>query len=232
MRERPILFLQSMVRALLAGTKTQTRRIITARNTLIDGGPTNATQWARLDWSGYIPVYDGPSPAGNPGPYLHVYDRETPGERTPRRHRIYCRMQPGDRLWIRETFSGSIAYERLGYPLREWGNKIWYWADGNPPRGDWTKPRPSIHLPRALSRITLEITSICVERLQDISEADAKAEGCAPAWLDEDDGETVHVHSKPTYRRGYARLWRDLHGDDSWRANPWVWVIAFRRVDA
>jgi hypothetical protein len=127
---------------------------------------------------------------------------------------------PGDRLWVRETFAGSIAYERHGYALKDWGNKLWYVADGEPRSGQWTRPRPSIHMPRCLSRITLEVTGVRVEQLQDISEPDARAEGFelgAPPCID-------------APLRWYRYLWDQINGAGSWDANPWVWCVAFRRV--
>lgn len=184
--ERPILFSAPMIRALLAGTKTQTRRVVKPQPDE-DGLARLAGQWIWHDTS----------------------------ERTFR-----CPYgQPGERLWVRENFSGSIAYERHGYPLKEWGNKIWYWADGNPQRGDWTKPRPSIHMPRHLSRITLELTEVRVERLQDISEADALAEGVA---------NSLHLPGGRFANENYAHLWDAINGPGSWDANPFVWCVAFK----
>jgi hypothetical protein len=69
-----------------------------------------------------------------------------------------------------------------------------------------------------------------VERLHDIIEWDAQAEGVAPSWLDADDNTTVHHNSRPTYRQGFARLWRDIHGPSAWDANPWVVAVSFERV--
>lgn len=123
----------------------------------------------------------------------------------------------GDRLWVRETF----ALESKSYA----GDKVRYRADGKPTSGAW---RPSIHMPRWASRITLEITGVRVERLQEISEADAKAEGVIPTgrrathkWCN---GEDV------SHRRQFADLWDSLHGKGAWEQNPWVWVVEFRRL--
>lgn len=162
-----------MVRAVIAGVKTQTRRTMSERH-----------RWHFIEAE------------GDPG--LCPYG------------------VPGDRLWVREAFSGHHDWE--GQPPSDWrgveNDPIWYWADGNPQRGDWTKPKPSIHMPRRFSRITLEVTGVRVERLQDISEADAKAEGCVlqPA------------------RHCYEVLWEQINGPGSWAANPWVWAVEFRRV--
>ena len=191
MKERPILFSAPMIRALLAGTKTQTRRVVKPVQLRADG------MWP----AGRDPVPDCPY------------------------------GQPGDRLWVRECFSGARAYEARGYPLREWGNKVFYWADGQPRSGDWTKPRPSIHMPRTLSRITLQITEVRVERLQDISEADALAEGIVPRTKGE---LTMFFAGAEACGRtaigAYNQLWNHLNGPGSWDANPWVWVVGFKRV--
>lgn len=187
MKERPILFSGPMVRALLAGTKTQTRRVVKP-SAMLGGWETGHN--ARGDITSRWPLACGLKPARCP------YG------------------QPGDRLWVREAFAGSIAYERHGYPLKEWGNKLWYVADGEPRSGQWTRPRPSIHMPRCLSRITLEVTGVRVERLQDISEADAIAEGIGHGDVD-------------AAVADYAALWEQINGPGSWDANPWVWVVSF-----
>lgn len=121
--------------------------------------------------------------------------------------------KPGDLLWARETWAEDVA----GIHFRATEPDF-----PAPELGGW---RPSIYMPRWASRITIQLTEVRVERLQDISEEDAKAEGCAPSWLDEDDNDTVHASALPTYRRGYARLWREINGPGSWDANPWVWVL-------
>jgi hypothetical protein len=195
-KECPILFSAPMIRALLAGTKTQTRRI------------------AKIDDVAY----------GKPVRWISV------GPCTTGLQDVACPYGvPGDRLWVREAFSGARAYETHGYPLKEWGNKIWFWADGNPERGDWTKPRPSIHMPRALSRITLEVVDVRVERLQDISEADSLAEGIVKAY----DGYGLpageHFHAADP-RKSYLSLWEAINGPGSVEANPLVWAVKFRRL--
>ena len=140
--------------------------------------------------------------------------------------------QTGDRLWVRETFSGPDCMEATAYnkaaPPSKWGrgSRIWYWADGNPPGGDWTRPRPSIHMPRWASRITLEVTGVQVERLQDITPADCVEEGYqSPPG-------TRYAQEELAALDWYRDLWEQINGPGSWDANPWVWVISFRRVDA
>ncbi|MBZ0126401.1 MAG: hypothetical protein K8F32_08535 [Rhodocyclaceae bacterium] len=187
MTERPILFSAPMVRAILDGRKTQTRRIVKPQPTItaLDDGRYDAA------WGGRFALG-----CSTPGECLSPWSPYG---------------QPDDRLWVRETFS---EFDTLN------GMVCWYKAESDDPdywhNVTW---RPSIHMPRRLSRITLEITGVRVERLQEISEADAEAEGCT---ADPCDG--------PTFYDDFASLWRRINGPDSWAANPWVWVISFKRV--
>lgn len=190
MTERPILFSAPMVRALLDGTKTQTRRVVK------EGG-VRVMRDGNLCIAGV--AFSSPDEHKSACPYGQI----------------------GNRLWVREAFAGTIAYERHGYPLKEWGNKLWYIADGEPRSGQWTRPRPSIHMPRCLSRITLEIVSVRVERLNDISEVDVIAEGVRG---------DQYAGLERSHARAYSTLWESINGPGSWEANPWVWVVNFKRV--
>ena len=198
MKQRPILFSTPMVRALLNGSKTQTRRVFKAKN----GG-----------------VWPNPN--------------DIPGMRQILRNCPYG--QPGDQLWVRETYSGPDWMN--GIPPRNWipGTPIWYWVDGRiPTHGDWTKPKPGMHMPRWASRITLEITGVRVERLQDISEADADAEcfggdfpsNVLPELFPGNADDWGHL----SMAQCYQRLWESINGPESWSANPWVWVVEFKRI--
>ncbi|HHH1794118.1 TPA: hypothetical protein ACPZFV_000542 [Yersinia enterocolitica] len=130
----------------------------------------------------------------------------------------FCPLgKPGDQLWVREAFAAGLCTEStLAYrathkteDLEEgWGETI-----------KWT---PSIHMPRWASRINLLITGVRVERLQDISDADASAEGC----------KISSMQSGECLSDMFARLWKSIYGDESWQANPWVWVIEFERMEA
>jgi hypothetical protein len=190
MGDKPILFSAPMVRAILSGTKTMTRRALKPQPTLVSDN--------NLHWIGE----DGKC------------------------HEV--RWTKGDRLWVREAFSydrNSIIRigDHHGY-LEE--SPIWYWADGNPEDGDWTKPKPSIHMPRWASRITLSVTDVLVERLQDITEADAIAEGVG--WHDTgSSGDNDLTVGDPI--PAYSRLWDHINGPGAWEANPWVAAISFRR---
>lgn len=211
MMERPILFSAPMVRALLDGTKTQTRR-------LVKGAPDD---WAPVQPEVYSPTVVDRHGDEQPGPDAYGAGNKD-GECW-----IRCPYgQPGDFLWVRETW-------------REWSDAAWHYAaDGTvlPKQRDrdlaaflaqrapftWEsyRWRPSIHMPRAASRLTLEVTGVRVERLHQISRGDAMAEGCPFANMQ--DGES------PV--RWYEYLWRAINGPDSWDANPWVWVVEFRKA--
>lgn len=202
MKERPILFSAPMIRAILDGRKTQTRRMVRPVGddesfVLVDHG--NGWWPYRSD--------DGESAFHTVKRNGDYYQDETPHS---------CRYgKPGDRLWVRETFhtvDGHSAFYRADYEHN--------------PKGDkehgivWT---PSIHMPRWASRITLKVTDVRVERLQDISEKDAWAEGCEGFDDDVSGGKSGYCE--------YAELWEAINGKGSWESNPWVWVIKFQRLD-
>lgn len=207
MKERPILFSAPMVRAILEGRKSQTRRVVK------DTG-------------------------------LYAIDASIHGEEVARRELAALATrcpygQSGDQLWVREAFSGPHCMDASdgckAVPPSKWGDcsRIWYWADGNPTEGDWTRPRPSIHMPRWASRINLEITGVRVERLQDISEDDCLAEGIAQVVREKLPGiqqcgeyDTIDVDPVAEYRD----LWESINGTGSWDMNPWVFVVEFMMV--
>ena len=236
MKERPILFSGPMVRALLAETKTQTRRIIkpqplhvTGRGRRVYRDEDFKESWARLPGmtESLDPYVD--CPYGRPG-----YGR------------------PGDQLWVRETWRSGLSldkwspkqiatsafeagYRRPWAPIRfeadesvnEYGHTLMNFGD------EWGKTRVSIHMPRWASRITLEITNVRVERLQEISESDAVAEGLKSmppcfghGWQSlppSGDGWCA-----PTL--AYRELWESINGPNSWDLNPYVWVIEFKKL--
>lgn len=214
MKERPILLNAEMVRAVLNGSKTQTRRIIqsAAKNMQSRGHEVISHRAPGDKWYGDY-VYSMRNRSG-------VWQ-----DFTNEQFLAKCPFGVvGDRLWVREAFAAFDAdwcFPGRPHDLKDgpWPNII-YPADGGkePPKGTC---RPSIHMPRWASRITLEITGVRVERLADISEEDAKAEG-APA-------ECCVIGDK--HFLGFRSLWRSIYGADSWQANPWVWVIEFKRVE-
>lgn len=184
-KERPILFSAPMVRAILEGRKTQTRRVMKPQ----PYKPSDSNEYA---------IKSLVSPFG----------------------------QPGDRLWVRETWSLCQSEDKC--PVED---KVAYMADlkdwkGVYPYGWSGKWSPSIHMPRWASRILLEITDVRVERLQDISNDDVRAEGVECPYPPE-------VYCEKGYQDHFRELLATIHKPDSlngWKANPWVWVITFKRL--
>lgn len=208
MSEKPIRFYAPEVRALLAGTKTQTRRVVKPQPEWTE--PDTAWQYGD----------------GHSGLCWYAYSDEYPEEGALNYRCPYG--QPGDRLWVRETW-GDMALPGYSpvYAYRADPESGEGWAV--PPGFRW---RPSIHMPRRASRITLEITGVRVERLQDISADDAKDEGISEFiggwWCEHDDAEQI---AGMTPQEGYRHLWERINGPGSWDANPWVWVVEFKRVE-
>lgn len=287
MKKRPILFSAPMVRALLDGSKTQTRRIV---------------KWSGP--KGFPHFFDAAfvdSPAGVNRlcvPYHHPDDQDSADGNPSHRH--YCPYgDPGDRLWVRESFaiemmlrserSASVLFKADGAFYRAYSADKRHhvsafrdsWVLQGRDKGHCFAPskfKPSIHMPRWASRITLEITGVRIERLQDISEADAAAEGVDfgpdkrhawgqnKKWLaghcrdcegwnpaakqktaacgyfhgDETDVRdhrgagcstsfVLRKSSEPK-KFQFEFLWTEINGASSWDANPWVWVLEFKRV--
>lgn len=196
MTKRGMIFNGEMVRAILEGRKTQTRR------------PVNSSTADLLDLQKQYPH---------------------------KKYNIVCPFgQPGDCLWVRETFQGPLVSEELFEEYRAYPEKFEtpqyceYAADGGAKpeycdlddnlRHGW---RPSIHMPPWASRILLEITDVRVERLKSISDGDAIREGCS----------ATDMKSGDCVADVFARLWKSIYGKESWQANPYVWVIEFRRID-
>ncbi len=219
-----------MVRALLDGSKTQTRRMVKPQPML------ETDQWCSSANSGQW-MGSGPSPA-------------TGGTRQTWGWSLCPYGQPGNRLWVREN--GWERPERTHKMMRE-GADTWepYAYDADETFGigaandaykelGWRR-RPSIHMPRWASRIDLEVIGVRVERLQDISETDAWAEG-VEAWREGWDAKAaatmflngtyaaVETKRAAVAIRLYMLLWESINGRGSWAANPWVWVVEFRRI--
>lgn len=259
MTDRPIIFSAPMVRALLDGRKTQTRRIVSSRNTRFDGGAWPRNRFEHCKWAAAW-ADAGPSPAGNPGPYLKVeyphQDDETLVSR------VYPLVQPGDRLYVREAHSLHYAFGQAtevgsindGARWGPWGGLP---TAISPDATQSPKWRPSIHMPRWASRLTLAVTDVRVQRLQDIGEADAIAEGIEPLFTKADIACRPELYSKPMpwlnylwhghhdltkkqidewphqysayseARLSFSSLWAKIHGPDAWDANPWVVAVSF-----
>ena len=208
MKETGMLFTSPMVRAILEGRKTQTRRI---------AKPVRHPDLGNVYSPGALVLEHEPQ---------HVINRACPYG------------QPGDRIYVRETARSCRAYEVQGYPPSKWGNKpIWFEADGTPPGAEtaWAaKATPAIHLPMFAARIWLEITGVRLELLQDISEEDAITEGIERAdnffgctcWKAYGEPEGADVVCPDDPIGSFRTLWESTGGD--WNANPWVWAIDFK----
>lgn len=218
MKERPILFSGPMVRALLDGTKTQTRRVVKWRG--LEPGINLQFTGLSVERSGSNWVLTSPT-------------------RTSHEYRSIPQPCPygklGDRLWVRETWSQPTTLDP---------GPTFYLADypacvpagfENVPAADGITWKPSIHMFRNDSRILLEVTDVRVERLQEISEADAIAEGIHPyavyggkveSWKGAETLECARVSPIDAYRD----LWESINGADSWAANPFCWVIEFKVI--
>lgn len=208
MKERPILMSSPNICPILEGRKTHTRRIVKPQPP-VDQTFANCLfkPTALFQWS------DEPQPVGS---------REC--VRWPADGGIRCPYgQPGDRLWVKETFATLGTKDRGPVVYRA---DI---ADGERVRVDapW---RPSIFMPRKFSRILLEITNIRVERLQDISEDDCLDEGIEQRWTCINPGAGSYAHDNDVID-DYCKLWESINGVGSWYANPWVWVVAFKRIE-
>ncbi|MGD1751473.1 hypothetical protein [Klebsiella pneumoniae] len=208
MTERGMIFNAEMVRAILDGRKTQTRRPIKWKQTRFTeiGEREDGSKWPWSEDAEHAFDFWHPCPFGS----------------------------VGDRIWVRETFQGPLfdfdlmdSYCKDSTPFEK-SEFCVYKADGVPAPEFYDADdelhccwRPSIHMPRWASRILLEITGVRVERLKSISDRDALREGCS----------TADMKSGDCVADVFARLWASIYGSDSWNANPWVWVIEFKRVE-
>jgi len=219
-KERPILFSGPMVRALLDGRKTQTRRVVkpmpkwAERFPICD--PDNMAAGHQIWW------WDG------------KFDRVGVSQDCPY-------GKPGDRLWVKETWRPTKSFE-------PWDMDVTYRADGERRTvkdgefgdRDWTMPKAAatgnvspLFMPRWAARVVLEITDVRVERLHEITEGDSIAEGA-----DQYASSTKLRRDRPydsslngIYREGFSELWEAINGAGSWAANPWVWAVSFRVLD-
>lgn len=228
MKERPILFSAPMVRAILDGSKTQTRRVL-KHQPHEDWYPAHYTELHAFEKDGEL----------NPDKVVGWGAVNEDGDQG-----YVCPYgKPGDRLWVREAWSlemigafgtahGYDSTYELRFRADDVAREIHVAPGESDPyiklyysqRGDW---RPSIHMPRWASRLLLEIVAVRVERLSDISEADGRAEGAPPAPYQCAPGYEAYTRE---YRLGFERLWESINGAGSWKADPWVWVVEFKRV--
>lgn len=228
--ERPILFSGPMVRAILEGRKTQTRRVVK---------PQPNDEWCPVVEI-YAPTMIDRRGEEYPGADVFGASDENEG-------RICPYGQPSNHLWVRECFivgwpSENGDIQQFGADGNELPKKVWYRADDNG-RFQWIDRdtdemrdppwKPSIHMPRWACRITLEITDVRVQQLQEISEEDAQAEGVE--WYGVADlrpnGE-LREGPSIAYRAGFHDLWDSINSKRGlgWNTNPWVWALTFKRI--
>lgn len=214
-KERPILFSAPMVRAILKGRKTQTRRIVKGDATA-ERMDSFFTTFGANGYMFFGPEHEATFPS-------REAFRQWVNKTYPETQWTICPYgKPGERLWVRETWShdaANVEQCRVKYEDAMGGcvyGPYYRATDGAPDTLRWI---PSIHMPRWASRINLGITSVRVERLQDISRGDCMAEGCPFPNMAESDP-----------KKWYADLWDSFNGDGAWDKNPWVWVVEFKRV--
>jgi len=222
MKERPVLFSATMVRAILDGRKTQTRRIIKPQPYIDEMG--------NFCWNGENFGQDFN------GPCIQAIASPIPSSKT---KRVRCPYgKPGDRLWVREThwmdkrdiLCAVMDLDGFAVDAHPAGRNKFVKDFDSLKNNKFWKKRPSIHMPRIASRILLEITGVRVERLQDISECDAKAEG---SYVCDYFGRRLLDQSsnQGCYKWGYRSIWESLNGTGSWDLNPFVWVIEFKLLE-
>lgn len=232
MKQRPILFSTGMVQAILEGRKTQTRRVVKPQP-YIDKSDNFC--WDGKNFGQSIEGF----------PRIQAIASPVPSSVT---KRVFCPYGAvGDVLWVRESWAETTNIERIhpwpNRPHTQTGDDSaiiyradghWQWLDDDGCMTDKTHWKPSIHMPRAACRLFLKITSVRVERLHDISEEDAKAEGVERSRSG--DGRIVYKHYlKPKYGpspvHSFQTLWEKINGAESWESNPWVWVVEFERIE-
>lgn len=200
-KSRPILFSGPMVRAILEGRKSQTRRIVKPQ----PPGSINELHGGELSKRAPYDIEDDEQ---------RVFGWGFQGDDNDYYKFPYGKI--GDRLWVRETFAVCADCN------------IFYRADGKPDPLDGVKWKPSIFMPRKASRLTLEIIGVRVERLKDISEKDANAEGFGVGAIIKAERFECRYMSAGQY--AFACLWDAINGEGSWKQNPWVWVVEFKKV--
>ncbi|AIO23827.1 hypothetical protein [Burkholderia cepacia] len=259
MKERPILFSGPMVRAILEGRKTQTRRVVTVRG-------EQPPPWATFAAEGHSPTYTSWS---KPTGLFYWCESDEAPTKELRRWPILPPLhamagdhywtpcphgKPGDRLWVRETWKPRTSHScsldtcdcsDVWVDYQAGGAGV-YFAEREIDE-EWTMPSaavkgqwvPSIHMPRWASRITLEIIGVRVEHLQSISEADSIAEGIETFETDDPDMQEMwRDYSEDGMASGnpigsFMTLWNGINAarGHGWDANPWVWAIEFRRIE-
>lgn len=209
MADRPLIFSADMVRALLAGRKTQTRRTLPFQPSMRDRGTLTCL-------------------VGKHGPTIYADSADDMVARI-LASKKYPLLRPGDRLWVREGFAlvgsvdpGWLLYRAEGYEAECQRHGF----DKPYPAESAVRWRSPIHMPRWASRLTLTVTDVRVQRLKELTDDDAIAEG-VPALANYDGGCLGNFNEIISPREWYRRLWTTIHGDDAWSANPWCCALTF-----
>lgn len=226
MKESPLLFRPPLVKAILAGQKTQTRRLVKPQ-------PVNdkslQDSWI---WHGGKALEQ----MGYGADYVHTRMEAMKTAML----KVCPYGQLGDRLWIRESWRAARGWDSTKPREIHSGSPIVFPADGNALNQDgweadepreYGKLRPSIFMPRWASRISLETTAVRVERLNDISEKDSISEGVerdSDGWIDYQMPSTQCCQSP---KDSFRTLWESLNGSGTWDENPWVYVLDFKRIE-
>lgn len=217
MSDIPVLFSGPMIRAILDDRKSQTRRILKPQ-------PQHLWQTPPID---ILPPSQGDD--GLWGQVETIWSGREPSHEV--WHPLNVRWNVGDRLWVQETWAMASRATDVGtiYYRASENRSYTEFCEQIPIKScgliqpSWPKWKPAIHMPRTFSRITLEVTEVRVERLQDISEEDAIAEGAEPILVPPDGGSAPHIE-------GFRAIWNRINGDGSWAANPFVTATTFRRA--
>lgn len=211
--DRPILVSGPLIKPIQLGLKTDTR--LTRDLDIVNDYPDN---WEFVEMDDDVAVFKH-----TPGKLGNEYIKSPYG-------------MPGDLLWVRESFYVGRGYD--GVKPRDFPSdnyvKRGYMADG--PKPDWAgRTVPGIHMPKAFSRLTLKLTGVRVERLHEITEEGAALEGVQRGFVRVDTSGRKNKYSfeanhNGNYLRGFYMTWIELNGRESWYANPWVWVLSFKKL--
>lgn len=225
-QEHGLIFTPEHAREIRRGLKTQTRRLVTAHTSLVDGtGKGIRKMWPELRLDGEAWVDKGPSPAGNAGPYIKAPHRN--GDTV---HRVYSRIYPGDRVYVREDWAGAKGLDDLR--ASELPEDSLVVLKAAVPEGQTVyqgKWRKALHMPRWASQTWLEVTELRAQPIRKIAHYDIRAEGVG---CPEHDFAGGFCTSHCGYLVAeFAKLWDEINGDRApFESDPWVWCYTFKLV--
>jgi hypothetical protein len=215
-QDHGILFVGEMVRAILDGKKTQTRRTITNRNSTVDGEHWPDIWWSTLLFDDPRVFSDfGPAPSGVGGPYLHVPARDG------RVHRVRPKVQAGDTLWVKEEWRACVEADDVKPSDMDASYRVWYEADC-PHQPGYGKRRTALFMPRWASRLSLSVSLTYPQRLSAMGHDDFLAEGTHGGH-----GSIPRYAYSATPREHFASVWESINGVGTAFDERFVWVYAF-----